>query len=126
MRQEFVVGGWAPGKGARSTTFGALLVGYYDDDGALRYAGRVGTGFTEDTLDDIQRALEPLARETSPFADPLESRAIEREVHFVEPRARRRGPLHRVDLGRPHPPPRVPRSPHRQAPPQRTSGARSP
>lgn len=85
VRQEFVVGGWANGKGARSTTFGALLVGYYDDSGALRYAGRVGTGFTSDTLDDIQRTLEPLARESTPFADPLESRAIEHEVHFVEP-----------------------------------------
>jgi bifunctional non-homologous end joining protein LigD len=86
VRQEFVVGGWAPGKGARSTTFGALLVGYYDDTGALRYAGRVGTGFTSDTLDAIQRALEPLERDSSPFADPLESRAIEQQVHFVEPR----------------------------------------
>lgn len=86
LRQEFVVGGWAPGKGARSTTFGALLVGYYDDSGALRYAGRVGTGFTEATLDQIQRALAPVERDTSPFADPLESRAAERDVHFVEPR----------------------------------------
>jgi bifunctional non-homologous end joining protein LigD len=85
MRQEFVVGGWATGKGARASTFGALLVGYYDDSGALRYAGRVGTGFSTDMLDDIQRTLEPLARDTTPFADPLESRAIERDVHFVEP-----------------------------------------
>jgi bifunctional non-homologous end joining protein LigD len=85
MQQEFVIGGWAPGKGARSTTFGALLLGYYDDSGALRYAGRVGTGFTDATLDQIQDALAPLAREESPFADPLESRAAERDVHFVEP-----------------------------------------
>ncbi len=84
--QEFVVGGWAPGKGARSNTFGALLLGYYDESGALRYAGRVGTGFTSDTLDQIQAALAPLERETTPFADPLESAAAEREVHFVEPR----------------------------------------
>lgn len=85
MSQEFVVGGWAPGKGSRSSTFGALLLGYYDDSGLLRYAGRVGTGFTESTLADIQAALEPIERDTSPFADPLESRAIEAEVHFVEP-----------------------------------------
>jgi bifunctional non-homologous end joining protein LigD len=84
--QELVVGGWAPGKGSRSSTFGALLLGYYDDTGAFRYAGRVGTGFTSDTLDQIQAALAPLARDTTPFADPLESRAAEREVHFVEPR----------------------------------------
>lgn len=85
VRQEFVIGGWAPGKGARSTTFGALLVGYYDGSGALRYAGRVGTGFTEATLDQIQQALAAIERDTSPFADPLESRAAEHEVHFVEP-----------------------------------------
>jgi bifunctional non-homologous end joining protein LigD len=85
LRQEFVVGGWAAGKGARSTTFGALLVGYYDDAGAFRYAGRVGTGFTSDTLDDIQRTLESLARDTTPFADPLERRAAVDDVHFVEP-----------------------------------------
>jgi bifunctional non-homologous end joining protein LigD len=84
-RQEFVVGGWVEGKGARSSTFGALLLGYYDDSGALRYAGRVGTGFNEAMLDRIQRALAPIARATSPFADPLESRAMEREAHFTEP-----------------------------------------
>ncbi len=85
-RQEFVVGGWAPGKGSRASTFGALLLGYYDDAGALRYAGRVGTGFTESALADLLAALEPIERATSPFADPLESRAAEAEVHFVEPR----------------------------------------
>ncbi|MGZ4755164.1 MAG: non-homologous end-joining DNA ligase [Acidimicrobiia bacterium] len=86
VRQEFVVGGWAPGNGARSTSFGALLLGYYDESGALRYAGRVGTGFTEAALDDIQRELLPIERDSSPFANPLESRASERDVHFVEPR----------------------------------------
>ncbi len=85
MRQELVVGGWIPGQGARSSTFGALLLGYYDDSGALRYAGRVGTGFTEATLDDLRSALASIARDTTPFADPLESRAAEHEAHFVEP-----------------------------------------
>jgi bifunctional non-homologous end joining protein LigD len=86
VRQEFVIGGWAPGKGSRAGTFGALLVGYYDESGALRYAGRVGTGFTETTLSTIQSAIEGIQRDSSPFADPLESRAAEAEVHFVEPR----------------------------------------
>lgn len=85
VSQEFVIGGWAPGKGSRATTFGALLIGYYDDSGALRYAGRVGTGFTETTLADLQAALAPIERSSSPFADPLESRAAGSEVHFVEP-----------------------------------------
>jgi bifunctional non-homologous end joining protein LigD len=85
MGQELVIGGWIPGKGARSTTFGALLLGYYDDSGELRYAGRVGTGFTEAVLGQLQDAMAPLARDSTPFADPLESRAAEREAHFVEP-----------------------------------------
>jgi bifunctional non-homologous end joining protein LigD len=85
LRQEFVVGGWAVGKGARSSTFGALLIGYYDDEQQLRYAGRVGTGFTDDLLAQLVARLTPIARETTPFVDPLESRSALREVHFVEP-----------------------------------------
>jgi bifunctional non-homologous end joining protein LigD len=85
LRQEFVVGGWAVGKGARSSTFGALLIGYHDDEHRLRYAGRVGTGFTEDLLAELVARLSPIARDTTPFVDPLESRAALREVHFVEP-----------------------------------------
>src|SRR5829696_8533045 len=45
-RADVVVGGWLPGAGNRSGRLGALLVGYYED-GELRYAGRVGTGFNE-------------------------------------------------------------------------------
>jgi bifunctional non-homologous end joining protein LigD len=85
MGQELVIGGWLPGKGARSTTFGALLLGYYDAAGELRYAGRVGTGFSEAVLGEVKAALAPLARDSTPFADPLESRAAEREAHFVAP-----------------------------------------
>ncbi len=44
-RQEFAIGGWTEGKGARSQRIGALHLGAYDDQGLLRYAGRVGTGF---------------------------------------------------------------------------------
>jgi len=68
--QEFVVGGWLPGKGARSSSLGALLVGYYEstEPGArLRYAGRVGTGLTESELRRLVDLLEPLRRDTSPF-----------------------------------------------------------
>jgi len=66
MAQELVVGGWLPGEGNRSGRLGALLVGYYDD-GVLRYAGRVGTGFNERELVRLQGLLDPLARDTSPF-----------------------------------------------------------
>lgn len=66
-RQEVVVGGWMPGQGRRRESIGALLVGVHEPDGALRYAGRVGTGFTEAELARLQRLLAPLARKRSPF-----------------------------------------------------------
>jgi len=81
-RQELVIGGWIPGEGRRTKRIGALLMGYYED-GKLRYAGRVGTGFTEKTLADLQQRLEPLTRETSPFE---QAPKLPREAVFVEPR----------------------------------------
>ncbi len=67
-RQELVVGGWTPGSGRRDGRIGALLLGVYDESGALQYAGRVGSGFTEQDLDELQELLTPLIRDTSPFA----------------------------------------------------------
>jgi bifunctional non-homologous end joining protein LigD len=67
-RQELVIGGWMPGKGRRKEGIGALLVGVYEDSGALRYAGRVGTGFSEKELSRLAGLLAPLRRATSPFA----------------------------------------------------------
>jgi bifunctional non-homologous end joining protein LigD len=66
--QEVVIGGWMPGKGRRSKRIGALLVGVHERGGGLRYAGRVGTGFTERELDRLAGLLEPLRRSTTPFA----------------------------------------------------------
>src|SRR3954465_4251249 len=66
-RADVVVGGWMPGEGGRTGRVGALLMGAYDD-GELRYVGRVGTGFTEAELLRVQKLLEPLARDSSPFA----------------------------------------------------------
>jgi bifunctional non-homologous end joining protein LigD len=83
-RQEVVVGGWLPGQGNRENRLGALLVGYYDDAGQLRYAGRVGTGFTDDELRRMADLLRPLARDTSPFADPVP--APRGMARYVEPR----------------------------------------
>jgi bifunctional non-homologous end joining protein LigD len=82
LQQELVVGGWLSGEGRRSSTLGALLVGYHDDEGALRYAGRVGTGFTERTLADLMERLGALARGTSPFTPPP---SPPRAARFVEP-----------------------------------------
>jgi len=70
---EFVIGGYTVPAGARSH-FGALLVGAWDGD-SLRYAGKVGTGFTEQTLADLMRRFRPLVRATSPFADRITCRS---------------------------------------------------
>jgi bifunctional non-homologous end joining protein LigD len=81
LRQELVIGGWMPGEGRRTSRIGALLMGYYRD-GEFVYAGRVGTGFTERSLTELQNALEPYRRPTSPFAGrpPLPRGAV-----YVEP-----------------------------------------
>jgi bifunctional non-homologous end joining protein LigD len=80
-RQELVIGGWVPGEGRRTSRIGALLMGYYEN-GSFVYAGRVGTGFTEKTLDQVQRRLAPLRRDTSPFD---KGPKLPRESVFVEP-----------------------------------------
>jgi bifunctional non-homologous end joining protein LigD len=82
-RQELVVGGWMPGKGKRTDTIGALLLGVYQPDGALRYVGRVGSGFSERELARLKRLLAPLARESSPFSA---GERPPREAVFCEPR----------------------------------------
>jgi bifunctional non-homologous end joining protein LigD len=80
-RQEVVIGGWIPGEGRRTDRIGALLMGYYDD-GALHYAGRVGTGFTEKTLGQLAARLRPLRSDTSPFHDAPK---LPRNTVFAEP-----------------------------------------
>jgi len=80
-RQELVIGGWIPGEGRRAQRIGALLMGYHQE-GRFRSAGRVGTGFTEATLDDLQARLAPLERDSSPFIDGPKP---PREARFVEP-----------------------------------------
>jgi bifunctional non-homologous end joining protein LigD len=81
--QEFVIGGYtAPTEGAARDHFGALLVGYYDDDG-LHYAGKVGTGYTYPMLALLARRLAPLRRRTSAFLDA--PRAGAATTTWVEP-----------------------------------------
>lgn len=65
--EEFVIGGFTRPEGSRAH-FGALLVGVYEGT-RLRYAGRVGTGFTDASLADLRRRFDPLVRPASPFAD---------------------------------------------------------
>jgi len=78
--EEFVVGGFTAPGGSRAH-FGALLVGAYAGR-RLRYAGKVGTGFTERALADLMERFRPLVRPTAPFADPPR----ERGVTWLEPR----------------------------------------
>jgi bifunctional non-homologous end joining protein LigD len=80
-RQEFVVAGFTDPQRSR-VGLGALLVGYYDGD-RLRYAGKVGTGYTRETLLDLRRRLERLEQAKSPFAagDPPDGPG----VHWVRP-----------------------------------------
>jgi bifunctional non-homologous end joining protein LigD len=67
-RQELVVGGWLPGEGKRRHTIGALLVGYHEGE-ELRFAGRVGTGFTEAELLRLEKLFKPLEQAERPFSD---------------------------------------------------------
>ena len=83
QRQEFVVCGFTEPSGSRSR-FGALVLGFRDKK-ALRYAGRVGTGFSERTLEDVYRKLVPLERKSSPVKDPPKG-ANARGVRWVDPR----------------------------------------
>jgi bifunctional non-homologous end joining protein LigD len=64
--QEFVIGGYTEPQGSR-TGFGALLIGYYDADGRLVYAGKVGTGFDSSTLATLLQAMEGLEQPRPPF-----------------------------------------------------------
>jgi bifunctional non-homologous end joining protein LigD len=80
-RQEFVLGGYTAPQGSRER-LGALLVGYYDGS-ALRYAGKVGTGYDRGTLEDLHHRLVPLHRPTSPFA---EGPARAGDIQWVDPK----------------------------------------
>ncbi len=65
-----MIGGWTPGEGSRSSTFGALLFGAYEGD-ELRFVGSVGTGFSEKLLDEILPQLEARRTDECPFVvDP--------------------------------------------------------
>jgi bifunctional non-homologous end joining protein LigD len=78
--QELVVGGYTDPAGSR-TDFGALLVGYHEG-GRLRYAGRVGTGYTAETLRELGARLRALETPESPFVD---ARPIPRGTHWTRP-----------------------------------------
>ncbi|WP_413295002.1 DNA ligase D [Bdellovibrio sp. HCB185ZH] len=80
-QQEFVIGGYTLGKGSRDH-FGALLLGVYKKD-KLQYVGRVGTGFTQQSLQDIFKTLKPLETKSSPF-DIKSPKG--RDIHWLKPK----------------------------------------
>jgi bifunctional non-homologous end joining protein LigD len=65
---EYVVGGWTEGEGARAATFGALMLGAWDDEGRLVYVGNVGSGFSETALQETHARLIALKTDVCPFA----------------------------------------------------------
>jgi bifunctional non-homologous end joining protein LigD len=79
--QEFVIGGWTDPQRSR-VAFGALLLGYYDPDGKLAYAGKVGTGFDTKTLTSLLAEMEKLGQDEPPFDHGNLPR---RDVHWVRP-----------------------------------------
>jgi bifunctional non-homologous end joining protein LigD len=81
--QEVVIGGWTEGRGERDGSLGALLMGIPTEKG-LDYIGKVGTGFTAATRNDLLARLKPLARKSTPFTAPL-SRTETALAHFVRP-----------------------------------------
>jgi bifunctional non-homologous end joining protein LigD len=80
-RQEVVIGGYTDPEGAR-IGFGALLIGYYER-GTLRYAGKVGTGYDDETLRSLGDRLAGMERKSSPFAD---GDTHPKGAHFVTPK----------------------------------------
>jgi bifunctional non-homologous end joining protein LigD len=82
-REELIVLGWTPPAGSR-TGFGALHLGYYDEDKHLHYAGGVGTGFSDDELASLSKRLGELAadppRGLLVAGDPLDP-----AIHWVKP-----------------------------------------
>jgi bifunctional non-homologous end joining protein LigD len=82
QRQEFVIGGYTDPQGSR-TGIGALLLGTYDKDGVLQYAGNVGTGFNEASLRDLKEKLAKLDTDESPFPPKA---VAGRKHHWVKPK----------------------------------------
>jgi len=82
--QSCVIGGWKPGEGNREGRIGSLLLGVYDDDGGLHYAGHVGTGFSQRTLKELGAQLDAIVTADAPFTDAV-PREHARHAQWVRP-----------------------------------------
>ena len=80
-RQECVIGGYTEPRGSREN-FGSLVLGLYDDKGRLVPVGQAGSGFTEQTHEDMWARLKPLETTRNPFSGKVES---DRRLHYVKP-----------------------------------------
>ena len=80
--EPFVVGGYLTVRG--ETPVRSLAVGYHDQQGRLVYCGRVGSGLSDETAAEIGRRLSVIAREKSPFSNPV-PREAGRVLHWVRP-----------------------------------------
>jgi bifunctional non-homologous end joining protein LigD len=80
-RQELVIVGWTPSDKGRG--FRSLLLGLHGEDGALRYAGKVGTGFGMALIDELMAKMAPLTQDKPTVQAP---RAAVRGAHWIEPR----------------------------------------
>ena len=84
-RQEFVIAGYTKGQGRRTGRFGALILAV-SEEGGLRYAGNVGTGFDDAEIDKLRKLLRPLERKTSPFEEvPKLPKTRKADIVWVEP-----------------------------------------
>jgi bifunctional non-homologous end joining protein LigD len=81
VRQEFVVGGWQP---SVIGGLGSMILGYYDDNGHLTYAGKVGTGHQRQEKDLLARFAR-LGRATPPFHAAVVPREVLRDSRWLEP-----------------------------------------
>jgi bifunctional non-homologous end joining protein LigD len=78
---DCVIGGYTDPRGSREN-FGSLVLGLYDDKGRLVHVGQAGSGFTEETHEDMWRRLKKIETNKSPFFGPVES---DRRVHWIKP-----------------------------------------
>jgi bifunctional non-homologous end joining protein LigD len=81
QRQDFIIGGYTDPKGSR-TGIGSLLLGFYDEEKKLQYAGNVGTGFSDNALRDLKEKLGKIAADESPFD---KAAGIDKRANWVKP-----------------------------------------
>jgi bifunctional non-homologous end joining protein LigD len=87
QRQEFVLGGWTGEATGLPDRIGTMLIGYYDKQGKLHYAGHVGTGLSGSDHPVLVEQFRKLARASSPFVEKLpSSRRGGMKIQYLEPR----------------------------------------